>query len=131
MDKDELAAFLTLLNGWYHKQYLSELGNDIRDERCRKINSYGVLSPQAIAAIVGCTTHRVRNVLGKSQPTQRGTLNPQHLSMLAYALSAGKIKPEWVGKMVSEGTSVSTIAALTAIPESTLRRHRRITNGRA
>lgn len=125
-EKDELANFLVILNGIYLHKDTNNLNRAIRGERCRQINNYGILSPRAIAAVVGCSVWQVEEALsGVSRPNTRGRLNPEHLSMLAYMLSNGKVRTEWLGRMLEEGTSLSTISDLTGIAESTLQRHRR------
>jgi len=125
MDKDELAAFLALLNGLFQKQEINRLSAEMRDERCRQINRYGVLSAQAIGAVIGCSSRVVNAAIaGMPKPTARGTLNPAHIPMLAYALSNGTINKEWLGILLSEGTSLSTVSDLTGIPESTLYRRK-------
>lgn len=125
-DKSELAAFIALLAGIYQRQETLTLDAGMRGERCRQINSYGILSLSAIGAVIGCSAWQVeRSIIGMKRPTARGKLNPQHLSMLAYVLSAGKIKTSWLHIFLEEGTSLSTVSDLTGIAESTLHRHRR------
>jgi len=126
MDKNELASFLAWLNGIYQRRDTTGLNSAVRGERCREINRHGILSLQAIGAITGSSVWQVEQaIVGMKRPKARGKLNPQHLSMLAYVLSTGKIKTEWLGIFLEEGTSLSTVADLTGIAESTLHRHRR------
>lgn len=125
-DKDELANFLVILNAIYQHKDTNNLNAAIRGGRCRQINNYGILSLHAISSVVGCSVWQVEQALvGISRPVKRGRLNPEHLSMLAYMLSNGKVRTEWLARMLGEGTSLSTISDLTGIAESTLQRHRR------
>lgn len=125
-DKDKLADFLVILNSVYLHTDTNNLNSTIRGERCRQLHRYGVLSLQAIASVVGCSVWQVeRAIVGMPKPKARGKLNPRHLTMLGYMLSKGRVNPLWLGIMLEEGTSLSTIADLTGIAESTLRRHRR------
>lgn len=126
IDKDELANFLVILNAIYQHQDTNNLDALTRGERCRQINRWGILSLRAIASVVGCSVWQVeKSIKGMKKPNARGQLNPQHLSMLAYMLSRGKVNDDWLALMLGEGTSLSTITDLTGIPESTLQRHRR------
>jgi len=126
MDKDELAAFLALISGIHQRIETNNLDPGVRGERCRRINAYGILSLSAIGAIIGCSSWQVEQaIVGMKRPTTRGKLNPKHLSMLAYALSTGKIKDTWLTLFLEEGTSLSTVSDLTGISEATLHRHRR------
>ena len=75
---------------------------------------------------MGCSVWQVeRSIVGMKKPTARGWLNPRHLTMLSYMLSRGRVNQDWLGIMLEEGTSLSTISDLTGIAESTLQRHRR------
>lgn len=126
MDESELAAFIALVAGIWQRQSTLALDAGVRGERCRQINRYGILSLSAIASVIGCSVYQVeRSIAGMTRPTSRGKLNPQHLSMLAYVLSAGKIRTDWLAMFLMEGTSLSTVSDLTGIAESTLHRHRR------
>lgn len=90
------------------------------------LNAYGILSLSAIGAVIGCSAWQVeQSIIGMQKPAKRGKLNPQHLSMLAYVLSTGKIKDTWLRIFLEGGTSLSTVSDLTGIAESTLHRHRR------
>lgn len=125
-DKDELAGFLVTLNSVYQHADTNNLNSAIRGERCRQLNRYGILSLSGIAAVVGCSPWQVEQAIkGMPKPKSRGKLNPTHLTMLSYMLSKGKVHPLWLGIMLEEGTSLSTISDLTGIAESTLQRHRR------
>lgn len=125
-DKDELANFLVILNSVYLHTDTNNLNSAIRGERCRQLNRYGILSLRAIASVVGCSVWQVeQDIAGMPRPKARGKLNPQHLTMLAYSLSRGRVTPMWLQHMLAEGTSLSTISDLTGIAESTLQRHRR------
>lgn len=127
MDESELAGFLALLAGIHNHRKTNNLSPEVRGERCRQINRYGILSLSAIAAVVGCSVWQARqDIKGMINPLARGTLNPQHISMLAYVLSTGKIRPAWVRIFREEGTSMSTVADLTGISESTLYRQGRL-----
>lgn len=126
MDKNDLAAFIAYVAGIYQRKDTNTLDLETMEERCRKINAYGILSLSAIGAVIGCSAYRVdKAIVGMRKPTNRGKLNPQHLSMLAYMLSTGKINDLWLGVFLEEGTSLSTVSELTGISESTLQRHRR------
>jgi hypothetical protein len=125
MDRNDLAAFLALAAGMYQRQAILALDPSTRGERCRQLNSYGILSLSAIGEVLGCSTYQVeKSIIGMQKPTSRGRLNPQHLSMLAYSLSTGRINDVWLGILLEEGTSLSTISDLTGIAESTLYRHK-------
>lgn len=94
-------------------------------ETIRELHRFGILSVRALSAIVGCTDYRVRKViLGMKKPTARGTLNPQHIPWLGYALSTRTLNPTTLRYMIKAGTSLSTIADLTRISEATLYRWR-------
>lgn len=126
IDKDELAHFLIVLSNIYLHKETNNLNATIRGERCRQINRWGILSLRAIASVVGCSPWQVEQAIkGMPKPTSRGTLNPSHLSMLGYMLSNGRVRLDWLGIMLEDGTSLSTISDLTGIAESTLQRHRR------
>lgn len=126
MDETQLAAFLALLAGIHSHKKTNNLSPEVRGERCRQINRYGILSLSAIAAVVGCSVWQAEQaIVGMPRPKARGTLNPQHISMLAYVLSTGKVRPAWVRIFLDEGTSMSTVSDLTGISASTLFRHRR------
>lgn len=126
IDKDELANFLVILNNAYLHKDTNGLNPEVRRERCRQINRWGILSLRAIGSVIGCSAWQVEKaIVGMPKPKARGTLNPSHLSMLAYMLSGGKVNEHWLGLMIMGGTSISTISDLTGIAESTLHRHRR------
>ena len=125
-DRDELAHFLVVLNSIHLHKDTNNLDAATRGERCRQINSWGILSLRAIASVVGCSIYQVERALtGAKKPKARGALNPLHLSMLGYMVSSGRVNTEWLEYMLDNGTSLSTIADLTGIAESTLYRHRR------
>lgn len=125
-DKDVLADFLVVLNSVYQHSDTNNLNSAIRGERCRQLHRYGILSLSGIASVVGCSVWQVEQAIkGMPRPKSRGKLNPQHLTMLSYMLSKGRVNPLWLSIMLEEGTSLSTIADLTGIAESTLQRHRR------
>lgn len=93
---------------------------------CRALNKYGVLSLSAIASVVGISMYKAEKYLsGMEIPTTRGHLNPEHLTMLMFAHSSGKVSKLWLDEMLDGGTSLITVASLTNISESTLRRTRR------
>lgn len=93
---------------------------------CRALNAYGVLSLSAIASVVGISMYKAEKYLaGMEVPTTRGHLNPEHLTMLMYAHSSGKVSKLWLDEMLDGGTSLITVSSLTNISESTLRRTRR------
>lgn len=93
---------------------------------CRALNAYGVLSLSAIASVVGVSMYKAEKYLeGMDIPTTRGHLNPEHLSMLMYAHSSGKISKLWLDEILENGTSLITVSQLTNISEATLRRTRR------
>lgn len=93
---------------------------------CRSLNKYGVLSLSAIASVVGISMYKAEKYLeGMEIPTTRGHLNPEHLTMLMYAHSSGKISKLWLDECLDNGTSLITVSSLTQISESTLRRTRR------
>lgn len=124
-DKDTLAELITLAGAAYRKRDLLSLDRDWQDEKIRQLNRFGVLSIGAIASILGVSLYRVRKALGpRTRSSLRGQLNPAHLSMLGYALSAADISPEWVHEMTEHGTSISTISDLTQISEATLYRRK-------
>lgn len=96
-----------------------------RDD-ARRLNKFGVLSLSAIASVVGISMYKAEKYLeGMEIPTTRGHLNPEHLTMLMYAHSSGKISKLWLDEVLSNGTSLITVSTLTNISESTLRRTRR------
>lgn len=96
-----------------------------RDD-CRRLNRFGVLSLSAIASVVGVSMYKAEKYLeGMEIPTTRGHLNPEHLTMLMYAHSSGKVSKLWLDEMLENGTSLITVSSLTNISESTLRRTRR------
>lgn len=122
----EKAAFLALLAGYHRRHKVFALDSKERGERCRELNSYGILSLSAIGSVLGCSPWQVEQaILGHPRPTARGKLNPRHLSMLGYVVSYGKITNTWLRLFLEEGTSISTISDLTGIGESTLRRRKK------
>lgn len=123
MDKAAVADLLATASGIYHKQHLNTLDDGLQEAACRKLNSYGMLSLQAIASVVGCNLYRVeRGIVGQERPQARGHLNPAHLPWLGYMLSSGKANNGWVKAMYREGTSLSTMEDLTGISRQTFRR---------
>lgn len=99
---------------------------ETEDADIRALNTYGVWSMSALASIVGVSMYRVEKALGPlAKPSLRGHLNPRHLTMLQYLQASGKPNKQWIKQMVEEGTSVITIARLTGLSESTLRRSKR------
>lgn len=109
----------------FGKHEVIALDPEVQRERCRKLNSYGVLSLSALAAIYDISTYKVEKYIkGQPRPKARGKLNPHHLPQLGYALSLGKINHIWLTQMLNGGTSISTISDLTHISEATLNRRR-------
>jgi len=99
---------------------------EVEDDSIRKLNTYGVWSMSALASIVGVSMYRVEKALGRNaKPSLRGHLNPRHLTMLQYMQASTKANKAWVKQMLDEGTSLITIARLTGLSESTLRRSKR------
>lgn len=124
-DLTELADLLVQASAAYYRRDVLALEPDLQGEKCRLLNSYGVLSLGAIGAILGISAYKVEQHLeDHPKPKSRGTLNPKHLSMLAYSLSKQRINDLWLQTMIDGGTTISTIRDLTGIPEPTLRRHK-------
>lgn len=125
VDRNELADLLAHAASDFGKQDVLSLDPEVQRERCRKLNSYGVLSLSALAAIYGISAYKVEKwIKGQPRPKSRGTLNPHHIPQLGYALSLGHINTLWLNQMLSGGTSISTIADLTGISEATLYRRK-------
>jgi AraC-like DNA-binding protein len=121
----ELADLLAKAMATYNRRDTLALDPASLRKRCRMLNEPGVLSLGAIATIVGISMFRVEQAIsGMPRPKARGHLNPRHIPLLSYTLSLGKINKDWLEQMVAEGTSLSTIASLTNISESTLYRRR-------
>lgn len=127
-DPDHLAELLALSAAIYRERSDHATFDSLIDvERCQRLNAYCVLSLAAISAIVGVSKYKVEKYTnGQNRPATRGRLNPNHLAMLAYMLSDGKVRHEWLAKMLSEGTSISTISDLTNISEATLYRRKNV-----
>jgi len=124
-DPVKLADLLVVATSIYRKQDFYSLDKELQYEAVQKLNEYGILSISSMGAIVGVSTYRVeRAIADMARPSARGHLNPQHLTMLLFALSSGDIAPRWVREMIEEGTSVSVIAELTRISESTIWRRK-------
>jgi hypothetical protein len=96
----------------------------LQAEKIKELHRYGLLSARALAATVGAKESTVLKVIGRSAGRQRGALNPEHIGWLAYALSLKKITPDNLRRMLSNGTSISTIEDLTGISRSNLNRWR-------
>ena len=125
IDRNELAQLLALASGAYNTRAHLALTEERQVAACRELHAFGVLSPRAIASVLGCPLYRVEHALsGLPKSDARGKLNPEHLQWLGYMLADGKARPQWVRVMVQEGTSVSTIADLTGISRSTLDRRK-------
>lgn len=125
MSKTEIATLLALMSGTHRHAATSKLLTDIRVERCRALNEYGILSLEAISATVGCSVYQTKQAIyGMPRPKARGKLNPRHIAMLAHCLSRGKIPQHWLTLMLAEGTSLSTISDLTGISPATLHRRK-------
>lgn len=121
---EELAELMVKARSIFDRQDVLSLDKESQDEACRELNT-GVLSLSAIGAVVGVTQYRVEKAIaGMPRPTNRGHLNPAHLTWLAYGLSKGDVKGFWVRAMLDGGTSMSTIGDLTMISEATLYRRR-------
>jgi hypothetical protein len=124
-DPDILADLMVRAMACYNRRNVLGLDPIIQYEKIRMLNKPGVLSASALCAIFDTTSYHVEKALkGMPWPTSRGTLNPRHLPWLAYMLSNGKVRDEWLTTMLNEGTSIGTIAELTNIPESTLHRRK-------
>ena len=122
---NEQARLIATAKGFYHKQGTLAFEKSAQDDACRTLNSYGLLSVQAIGAIVGVSSYRVRKALEfEKAPTARGQLNPHHLLDLGYLLAYGIQAQDgaWLRNIVNGGTSVATIHTLTNIPTSALYR---------
>jgi hypothetical protein len=123
-DATDLAVLLGLSASAYNRRDWLKIDPDEQARRCRQLASYNVLSAQALAAIFDVGTTRVETMVG--HPIQlRGTLNPKHISLLAYALSNHMLLPETLKRIVDNGTSLNTIERLTMISRSTLNRRMR------
>jgi hypothetical protein len=123
--EDELANLLTLAVSIYNRRSALSAVTPMQEAAMQELHSYGVLSVIAIAAIVGAKESHARRVLGRDAGWPRGKLNPEHIPWLGYAVSQRKIKPDTLRKMLSNGTSISTIENLTGIPRSNLNRWRK------
>ena len=122
---DDRARLLALAEGTYLRRSVLALDERGLKSRIIRLNSFQMLSVSALASVTGVSTYRVEQALeGHPRPTARGTLNPAHLSWLAYMLSSGKAKDSAVQLMVNGGTSISTIADLTGVSEATIYRHK-------
>jgi hypothetical protein len=120
-----LADLMVRAMACYNRRNVLGLDAIVQYEKIRKLNSYGVLSASALCAIFDVTLYHVEKALkGMPWPKSQGTLNPRHLPWLAYMLSNGKVRDEWLTTMLKEGTSIGTISELTNIPESTLHRRK-------
>jgi len=124
MTDDELALYLTKAAAIYYDRRHLALAVPAQNDAIRELDEPKVLSVQAISAIVGCGEARVRKVLGGDTRRARGKLNPDHLTMIGYLLSQGRVNRVLVGTMLNNGTSLSTIASLTNISQATLYRWR-------
>jgi hypothetical protein len=120
--KTELAGLLALCAAAYNRRDWLKVDEYEQARRCRQLASLNVLSVQALAAIFDVGTTRVEHMLNPNKVDVRGTLNPRHISILAYALSNGTLSAETTKMLVSEGTSIGMIARLTLISRSTLNR---------
>lgn len=126
MDKEVVADLLAVASGIHARAAILTLNRDKQRDACVQLNLYGILSLSAIGSIVGISKYRVETAIGKmKRPRARGHLNPRHLPWLGYMLSSGKVNDYWLNEMLNNGTSLSTIADLTGISESTLNRRKR------
>lgn len=126
MSEDQLAQLLVKAAHTFNERNLLKIHPHLQEKAVKELHSYGVLSINALAAIVGCTEYRVRAALeGQALPEARGKLNPTHIPTLGYMLSIKKNVGQSVAYMVKHGTSISTIEALTGISRATLNRWRK------
>lgn len=124
-DRNTLADLIVIALSIYRKRDVLAFDPDAQDDAIRRLNEYCILSSAAIASILAVSHYRVRRATaGMPVPVARGHLNPSHLTMLLHGLSNGDIPARWLDQMIDEGTGISTISDLTAIPESTLYRKR-------
>lgn len=124
-DPDILADLLVRAMSCYNRRNVWGLDVIVQYEKIRMLNEYGILSLPALCAIFDTSSYHVERALrGMPRPTARGQLNPRHIPWLAYMLSNGKVRDEWLKLMLKEGTSLSTISELTNISESTLHRRK-------
>lgn len=124
-DEAILADLMAKAMATYRRRAVLALDPQGQRARCRVLNEPGILSINAIAAIVGITPYRVETAIhGMARPKARGHLNPSHIPWLSYTLSFGKVNTEWLNAMLKGGTSLSTIADLTNISEATLYRRK-------
>ncbi len=120
---EERLRLLMAAKSAYQNRLFNELDKSLQVAAVRKLNSFGVLSIAAIAAVVGTTKSRVRKAVGPNRPEARGKLNPAHLDYLTYLLTGSrKAATEWIKDMVEHGTSVNTIADLTLMSRTTIYR---------
>ena len=124
MGDDELAVFLTKAAAIYYDRRSLLLAPQLMDDAIRELAAPNLLSTQAISAIVGAKESRVARVLGTDARRPRGKLNPSHISMMGYVLSLGRVNQVLVNLMLNNGTSLSTISALTNVSQATLYRWR-------
>jgi hypothetical protein len=122
--KTELAQLLALCAAAYNRRDWLSVDTDEQRRRCQQLDRFGVLSIQALAGIFDVSEARVAGMVRHARGI-RGTLNPRHISILAYALSNGTLSAETTKMLVSEGTSIGMIARLTLISRSTLNRRMR------
>lgn len=120
-----LADLLVLAKSTYGRREILGLDKEMQDDAVRRLHNHGaVLSVSALGSVVGVSPYRVKKAIGLPLPEARGHLNPQHISMLLFALSLGDLPPRWVEEMLTGGTSASTITDLTGISESTIYRRK-------
>lgn len=121
---EERADLIVLAVSIYSDRNFLSLNHEAQDRAVARLGAYGILSTPAISAITGVSPYRIRRVTRPlGFPDSRGKLNPNHLTQLGYMNSWGKVKSDdMLKRLVSGGTSISTIADLTGIGESTLRR---------
>lgn len=124
-DTEKIADLLIVAKTVWRQRDILGLDKELQDTALKRLNAYGVLSISALGALVGVSNYRVKKAIaGMRQPEARGHLNPGHISMLLFALSQGDIPPRWIEEMLDGGTSISTIADLTGVSESTIYRRR-------
>lgn len=123
MGRTELAALLALCAGTFNRRDWYQLDPDGLAKRCQQLDRFGVLSITALASIFDVSEARISRMVRHARGV-RGSLNPRHLGVLAYALSNHDIRPETLQMLVDQGTSINMISKLTLISRATL--HRRL-----
>lgn len=125
MSDNELAALLVKCAAVYFDRRTLQHSKSVFEETVKELDSYGVLSLRAIAAIVGVESATVRRIVGAKSGRLRGMLNPAYLGYIGLLLSQKKLVPELYEELLAHGTSISTIANLTNVSEATLYRWRK------